>query len=58
MRLRKRLFILRRLIERIIQSEITHIVPIILLILIAHIAILIWVIVSQIYLLFNTKQPV
>jgi len=53
MRLRKNLFIIRIFLVKIINSEIIRSIPIILLIIIADIAIIIWVIASQIYFLFN-----
>ncbi|MEY3470823.1 MAG: hypothetical protein RLZZ223_173 [Candidatus Parcubacteria bacterium] len=56
MRLKKKIYRIKKFFIRIMNSEITQAVPIILLILMAHLAILIWVTASQVSFLFNKKH--
>lgn len=56
MKLRKNLFIIKRFFIKILNSELIRAIPTIILIIIALIAILIWVGVSQIQLLLSKKK--
>jgi hypothetical protein len=56
MKLRKNLFIIRRFFIKILNSELIRAIPTIIIIIIALIAILIWVGVSQIQLLLSKKK--
>jgi|GEM_PF-5791439 len=56
MKLRKNLFIIKRFFIKILNSELIRAIPTIIIIIIALIAILIWVGVSQIQLLLSKKK--